>query len=292
MTQADAIMTLRNEVKILRTKLQGHDRQNVLAPKTHMAGKGFHGGLDYGLRSGDQQYAAFETIATALAISCPATCDEIVDQIRAGTDLAVIARCTTADLCSSNVSPKAPCSWSSSAVTKMVGDATLLETPSTFSSPTGSEFSCPYTEEVKQEQRSPCEMQWDWGSASSFFIDKFINDFAPSNPWRHRSTTEQLDTSWLQTLAHRMSDFPLAKCSLQSAAMAYCGKLLNSQVVLLAARNMYASSLRNLQNSLASEVEPSADSICNILTMLLYEVGDARVFEAHETSLLTLYSDD
>ncbi|KAL1967016.1 hypothetical protein VTN77DRAFT_3540 [Rasamsonia byssochlamydoides] len=270
MTQADAIAALRNEVKILKKKVSEYEQ----APRTCDS----RGDVDN--RSPDPRYLALEAIASALATTCPAACEEIVDQIRTGTDLAVVATSALAELTppASVVSNNYP--WSGSNGRTMVGGAVLLdgrlETPSPGLQGQPSDWMTLAESGVMETEfglhLSIPGLPRHWESFAPFFIDKFINDFAPPNPWRHRSTTSQLDTSWLRTLAHNISSFPFSKCSLRCVATAYCGKITGIPEISLSAQNMYAASLRILQCSLAAGAESSTDSICNALTLWLFEV--------------------
>lgn len=282
MSQADAIATLRNEVKMLKKKVAEYE-QGPRTCDSRADATGLDNNVSPGGSPSDPRYLALEAIAGALATTCPAACEEIVDQIRNGTDLAIVATSALAELTppASLVSNNYP--WNGSNGKAMVGGAMLLDGGLEPPSPGLRHSSPPPSDWMSLAESDAMENEFildlsipglprHWESYSPFFIDKFINDFAPPNPWRHRSTTSPLDTSWLRTLAHNISSFPFSKCSLRCVATAYCGKITGVPEISLSAQNMYAASLRILQCSLAAGAESSTDSICNALTLWLFEV--------------------
>jgi hypothetical protein len=267
MTQADALAALRNEAKALKKKVAEYEQRSQTSDDAVK--------VDATECPPEPRYFALEAIVSALATTCPTTCEEIVDQIRTGTDLAVTATFAFAEL-NPSADPVNPYPWVGCNGKPTVGGAILLdresETPSCHSPDwmTLAESGAMETEFLLHLSVPGLPRHWE--SFSPFFLDRFIQDFAPPSPWSHRSTGSQLDTCWLRTLAHDISSFPFARYSLCCVATAYCGKITGIPEISLSAQNMYAASLRTLQYSLTAGTEPSTDSICNALILWIFEV--------------------
>lgn len=284
MTQANAISALRNEVKSLKKRLIDNDQDQGARAWDDKTGQSCASSSSFGERNIfgpvlEARYLALDAIVSALASACPDAVDEIVDQVCGGVDLAIVA-----------ASAKARCSstatvdhiWNYLDSNGMVGCAVPLD-PHLNDSPGPQGTPRPPVDWVKLAEsdamQTNCIRKFsipgfrDWEPFITVFIEKFISDFAPENPWRHRSSVSRLDTSWLRTLAHGISSYPYAKCALRCVAIAYYGKITGDGGITLAAQNIYAASLRLLHRELAGDATPSTDILCTALCLWIFEVS-------------------
>jgi hypothetical protein len=282
MSQANAISTLRNEVKSLKKRLIDNDQRACASDdQTGQSRSSSPFGEINAIASASQaRYLALEAIASALTSACPDVVDEIVDQIRGGVDLVIVA--ASAKARGSSTIATVDHVWNYVNTNLMAGRAVPLD-PHLNDSPGAQGAPRPPVDWVKLAEsdamQTNCIREFsipgfprDWEPFISVFIEKFISDFAPENPWRHRSSVSRLDTSWLRTLAHGISSYPYAKCALRCVAIAYFGKIAGDRGISLAAQNMYAASLRLLHRELAQHAIPSTDNLCTALCLWIFEV--------------------
>jgi hypothetical protein len=93
-------------------------------------------------------------------------------------------------------------------------------------------------------------------------------------PRQNHRWTHQLDTQWIRTLAENPFLSLQSKSALASAATLFFGKSVNDSQVILEGQLLYTKTIRMLQKAINDEPLPSTGTLCTVLMLGLFEVGE------------------